>query len=121
VNHRRRREEDEERQHIETHTSVHEWEVKERKRELLPHPFSKSTHGLLMDISLMNFYHEGTSLRGNSLLLQKLIRHWDHAKHGFRVGPDLWYHPTKEDVHFIIGLSRRGSIFPISLCYCLVL
>jgi hypothetical protein len=28
------------------------------------------------------------------------------------VGPNQWYHPTKEDIYFITGLSRRGEYFP---------
>jgi hypothetical protein len=91
---------------------VHEWEARERERELFPHPISQLTHDLLMDIGLLKFYQEGTSLRGNSLLLQQLICRWDHVRQGFRVGPDLWYHPTEEDVYFITGLSRRGEYFP---------
>jgi hypothetical protein len=45
-------------------------------------------------------------------LLQQLICHWDHARQGFKVSPDLWYHHTKEDVYFIIGLSIRGWYLP---------
>jgi hypothetical protein len=66
-------------QQVETHTFVHEWEARERERELFPHPISQSTHALLMDVGLLKFYQEGTSLRGNSLLLQQLIHHWDHG------------------------------------------
>jgi hypothetical protein len=34
------------------------------------------------------------------------------VRQGFRVILDPWYHPTEEDVYFIIGLSRRGMYFP---------
>jgi hypothetical protein len=66
----------------------------------------------LMDVGLLKFYEEGTSLRGNSSLLQQLICHWDHGRQAFRVGPDLWYQPMEEDVYFITGLSRRGEVWP---------
>jgi hypothetical protein len=65
-----------------------------------------------MDIGLLKFYHEGRSLRGNSTLLQLLIHHWYHARHGFRVSPYMGYHPIEEDVYFITGFSRRGVYFP---------
>jgi hypothetical protein len=65
-----------------------------------------------VDIGLLNFYQEGTSLKWNSSLLQQLIFHWDHVRHGFKVSLDLWYRPMEEDVYFIIGLSRRGEYFP---------
>jgi hypothetical protein len=52
------------------YTFVHEWEARERERELFIHPISHQTHALLMDVGLLKFYEEGTSLRGNSSLLQ---------------------------------------------------
>jgi hypothetical protein len=91
---------------------VHEWEAKERDREAYTHPISQHTHDILMDIGLLKFYHEGRSLRGNSTLLQLLIHHWYHARHGFRVSPYMGYHPIEEDVYFITGFSRRGVYFP---------
>jgi hypothetical protein len=91
---------------------MHEWEARERDREAYPHFISQHTHDLLMDIGLLKFYRKGISLRGNSTLLQQLIRRWDHGRHELRVGPDMWYHPTEEDVYFIIGLSRRGVYLP---------
>jgi hypothetical protein len=102
---------------------VHEWEAREREREreLFPHPLSQQTHDLLMDIGLLKFYQEGTSLRGNSLLLQQLIHHWDHVRQGFRVGPNLWYHPMRRMSISSLGCLGGGSIFPISLHYHLVL
>jgi hypothetical protein len=30
----------------------------------------------------------------------------------FCVSLDQWYQPTKEDIYFITGLSRRGEDFP---------
>ena len=52
-----------------THTFVHEWEAREMEREFLPHPISKPTYDLFLDVFLLNFYQEGTSLRGYSSLL----------------------------------------------------
>jgi hypothetical protein len=40
------------------------------------------------------------------------INSWDHGRQWFGVSLDLWYHPTEEDVYFIIGLSRSGEDFP---------
>jgi hypothetical protein len=77
------------------HILLCEWEARERDRELYPHPISQHTHDLLMDIGLLKFYQEGISLRGNSALLQQLIHHWDHARHGFSISPDMWYHPMR--------------------------
>jgi hypothetical protein len=91
---------------------VHEWEAKERERELFPHHISQSTHDLLIHVGILKFYQESTSMRGNSLLLQWFIRHWDHGQHGFRVNLDMWYHPTREDIDFIIKLFRRGEDLP---------
>ena len=65
-----------------------------------------------MDVGILKFYEEGTSLRGNSPWLQQLISRWDHGCHAFRVGPDLWYHTKEEDVYFIIGLSMKGDVWP---------
>jgi hypothetical protein len=48
------------------HTFVHEWEARERERELFSHPISQQTHSLLMDIGLLKFYQEITFLSGNS-------------------------------------------------------
>jgi hypothetical protein len=94
------------------HTFVCEWKARERERDLLPLSLSQPTYNLLMDISLMNFYQEGTSLRGDPFLLQQLICCWDHVRHGFRVDPDLWYHPMEEDIYFVTRLSRRGAYMP---------
>jgi hypothetical protein len=104
-------------QQVETHTFVHEWEARERERELFPHPISQHTHDLLMDIGLLKFYQEGTSLRGNSLLLQQLIHHWDHGRQGFRVGPICGIIPWRRMSISSLGCLGGGSIFPISLCY----
>jgi hypothetical protein len=91
---------------------VCEWEAKERERELFPLSILHLTHALLMNVGLLKFYQEGTSLMRNSLLLQQLIYRRDHGRQGFRVGLDLFYHPTEEDVYFINGLYRRGKALP---------
>jgi len=65
-----------------------------------------------MGIRLWNFYQEGTSFRGISPLLQQLMQCWDHARQGLKIGHDMWYHPTEDDVYFIIMLSRRDVYFP---------
>jgi hypothetical protein len=49
---------------------VSQWEYWERERELLILLITQQTHALLMDVHLLKFYEEGTSLRGNSPLLQ---------------------------------------------------
>jgi hypothetical protein len=48
----------------------HEWEVRVRDREAYPDLVSQHTHDLLMETSLLKFFHEGRSLRGNFALLQ---------------------------------------------------
>jgi hypothetical protein len=54
------------------HTFLHEWEARERERELFPCHISQSTHDILMDVGLLNFYRKGTSLKGNSLCWTKI-------------------------------------------------
>jgi hypothetical protein len=66
----------------------------------------------LRDVGLLKYYEEATSLKGNSGLLVHLIHQWNVHRQYFCVGPDQWYHPTEEDIYFIIGLSRRGDDFP---------
>jgi hypothetical protein len=48
---------------------VHDWEDQEREREPFIHPITPQTHSLLRVVSLLNFYEEDTSLRGNYLFL----------------------------------------------------
>jgi hypothetical protein len=101
---------------IETYTFVCVSEAKERDMEAYHHPISQHTHDLLMCIGLLKFYEEGRSLRGDSTLLQQLIRQWDHGRQGFMVDLDMWYHPMEKDVYFITGCSRRGVYFPHFEC-----
>jgi hypothetical protein len=85
--------------------------LRERDREAYPRMISQHTHDLLMEIGLLKFYQENISLRWKFVLLQQLIRRWDHGRQGIRVDSDTWYHPTKEDGYFITGLSRMGVCF----------
>jgi hypothetical protein len=65
-----------------------------------------------MDVGLLKFYEEGTSLRGNSSLLQQVDPSLGSWSTGIQGQSDLWYHPMEEDVYFITGLSRRGEDWP---------
>jgi hypothetical protein len=55
--------------------NIHEWEAREREREFFIHPITPQTHAILRTLGLLKFYEEGTSLRGNSPLLQQFICH----------------------------------------------
>ena len=77
---------------------VWEWKVRERKRDLYPHPITIVTQSLLRDVGILKYYEEDTSLKGHSGLLVHLIRQWDVHQQTFRVGRDQWYHPTEEDI-----------------------
>ena len=90
---------------------VHEWEVRERERDLYPHPSTTAMRVLLRNVGLLKYYEEATSMKGNSSFITQLIHQWDAHQQAFRVGPHQWYHPTEEDIYFIIGISRRGEYF----------
>jgi hypothetical protein len=85
--------------------------VRERERDLYPHPITAVTQVLLRNVGLLKYYEEATSLKGHSGFLVQLIRRWDVHRRAL-CGSDQWYQPTKEDIYFIIGLSRRGEYFP---------
>jgi hypothetical protein len=86
--------------------------VRERERYLYPHPITAMTRVILRNVGILKYYEEDTSLKGHFGLLVHLIRRWDVHRQVFCVGLDQWYHPTEEDIYFIIGLSRRGEDFP---------
>jgi hypothetical protein len=50
-------------------------------------------------------------IQGNIVLLCQLIYRQDLDKQTLMAGHNLWYQTTKEDMHFITNLSRRGGIF----------
>jgi hypothetical protein len=54
---------------VETYTFVHEWEARERERELFLTLFHSRHMFLLMDVGLLKFYEEGTSLRGELFIV----------------------------------------------------
>ena len=91
---------------------VHLWEVRERERDAYPRPITAVTQGFLRQVGLLKFYEEATSLKSHSGFLRHIIRSWNAQQQAFRVGIDQWYTATKEDVYFIIGLSRKGVDFP---------
>jgi hypothetical protein len=86
--------------------------VTERERDLYPHPITAVTRVILRDVGLLMYCEEATTLKGHSRLLVHLICQWDAHQQTFHVGPDQWYHPTKEDIYFITRISRRGKDFP---------
>jgi hypothetical protein len=96
---------------VDLYNVVREWEARERERDLYPFPITIEIHVLLRNVGLLKYYEEATSLKGHSGLLVHLIRRWDVHQQDFRVGPNQWYHLTKEDIYFITGLSRRGEDF----------
>jgi hypothetical protein len=102
-------------QRVDLYNVVRDWEVRERERDLYPHPITTTTHVLLRNVGLLKYYEEATSLKGHYGLLVQLIHRWDVHRHAFCVGLDQWYHPTEEDMYFITGLSGEGRIFPSSL------
>ena len=86
--------------------------MRERERDLYPFSITIVTHVLLRDVGLLKYYEEATSLKGHFGFLVHLIRRWDVHQHAFHVSLYQWYHLTKEDIYFIIELSRRGEDFP---------
>jgi hypothetical protein len=58
---------------VDLYNVVHEWEVRERERDLYPHPINETTHFLLMNVGILKYYEEATSLKGHSGLLVHLI------------------------------------------------
>ena len=91
---------------------VKQCEDRERERDLYPHPITAQTRQILRNVGLLKFYQEDTSLKGNSVLLGQLIRHWDRRWKKFTFGPDQWVQLTKEDVYLITRLSNSGDYFP---------
>ena len=91
---------------------IRQWEARERERDAYPRPIIANTQGILRQVGILKFYEEYTSLKAYSVFLRYLIRRWNAHRQAFQVGPDQWYTPTKEDIYFIIGLSRRGVDFP---------
>ena len=87
-------------------------EAWERERDLYPRPISAKTWDLLRKVGLLKYYEEATSLKVHSSLLAQLIRCWNVQEQSLHVGPKTWYRSSKEDIYFIIGLSRRGEDFP---------
>ena len=87
---------------------VRMWEARERERIMYPRPIAATTKFLLREVGLPKFYDEATSLKGHSGLLGQLIFRLDAHRQAFRVSPGWWFVPTKEDIYFITGLSRRG-------------
>jgi len=88
------------------------WEARERERDLYPHPISVVTLALLMNVGLLKYYQEATSLKVHSILFLHLIHQWSVQEQVFHVDPNMWYRPFQEDIYFINGLSRRGEDFP---------
>ena len=89
---------------------MHQWDVKER--EMIPFAIIGHTRTLLRIVVLLKFYEKDNFLKGYTNLLKKLIHQCDHNRKAFKVDPNIWYRPTKEDVYFITGLSSRGGGFP---------
>ena len=82
------------------------------ERDAYPRPITATTQGFLIQVGLLNFYEEATSLKGHGVFLRHLIRRWNAHRQAFRVGPNQWYTSTEEDIYFFTGLSRRGVDFP---------
>ena len=66
----------------------------------------------MRDAILFEFYEKANSQRGYTNILMMLIHRWDHGRKAFKVGPNMWYQPSKEDFYFITELSRRVEDFP---------
>lgn len=81
-------------------------------RDFYPHHIMEKTQGLLINVGLLKFYEEATSLKGNSRLLVQLIHQWDFPRQALCVSPDMWHEPIGEEIYFITGLSTRGGDFP---------
>jgi hypothetical protein len=91
---------------------VQDWEARESEMDFYPHPIITVTRVLLRNVGLLKYYEEATFMKGNSELLMWLIHQWDVHRHAFHVVHDYRYHPTKEYMYFITGISKRGEDFP---------
>ena len=70
---------------------LHQWEARERERDVYPRPITADTQGLLRHVGLLNFYEEATS---HSVFLRHLIRGWNAHQQAFQVGPNQCYTST---------------------------
>ena len=80
---------------------------------MYPHSITVATQFLLMEVGLLKFYEEATSLKGHGGLWRKLIFQWNAHRQDFQVGHNQRYAPTEEEIYFVTGLSRRGVDFPL--------
>ena len=78
----------------------------------IPSPYYCRYQVILRQVGLLKFYEEATSLKAHSVFLRYIIHRWIAHRQDFQAGPDQWYTPTKDDIYFITGLSRRGVNFP---------
>lgn len=54
---------------------VREWEARERELDMYPQAIVAKTHHLLMNVGMLKFYEEETSLKMNNHFLTQLIHH----------------------------------------------
>jgi len=87
------------------------WQAREIEMDLYPCPITAAIWALLRNVGLLKYYEEDASLKEHSVLLVHIIRRWSAQEHACHVGLRVWYRPTKEDIYFITGLSRRGEYF----------
>lgn len=99
-------------QRVDQYNVVRKWKMPYMERYLYPLPIMLVNQGLLRNVGVFKYCEEAISLKYHSRLLVQLIHRWDIHWQNFCVRPDMWYHTTKEDTYFIIGLCRRGEDFP---------
>jgi hypothetical protein len=47
---------------------------------------------IFMDVGLLKFYEEDTTLKDKIEFFYQIIHYWDAIKHAFKVGPNMWYY-----------------------------
>jgi hypothetical protein len=110
----RREKQQQQEQRVDLYNVVWEWEVRERERDLYPHPITAVTHVLLRDVGLLKYYEEATSLKGHSGLLVHLIHRWDVHRQAFCVGQISGTIPLRRIFTLSLGYPGEGRIFPSS-------
>ena len=78
IQRRERREEgQQQQQQAEQYDMIHQWEARERQRDGYPRPIIADTQEILMQVGLLKFYEEATSLKAHRVFLRYLIRRWN--------------------------------------------
>jgi hypothetical protein len=99
-------------QRVDLYNVVRDWEARERKRDLYPCPITTSTHFLLRNVGLLQYYEEAASMKGHSESLVQLIRRWDVYRQHFVSVLINGTIPLRRICILSLGYLGEGRIFP---------